>query len=48
MMNNMIELAWHGLESVSGGIAPVFIGLGAVASAGGMFAAGYGLARWLG
>lgn len=48
MKNTMYELELHELENVSGGIAPILIGAGIVAGLGGGFAAGYGLARWLG
>lgn len=47
-MNKMIELELHELENVSGGIAPVLIGVGIVVAGGAGFAAGYGLSRWLG
>mgnify|MGYP003085445839 CR=1 FL=1 len=48
MNSTMYELDLYELENVSGGIAPILIGVGIAAGLGGGFAAGYGLARWLG
>ncbi|MGT2738129.1 class IIb bacteriocin, lactobin A/cerein 7B family [Streptococcus pantholopis] len=42
------ELTSEELQQISGGIAPILIGVGVAASLGGGFAAGYTLARVFG